>query len=242
MAATPPELRSCSAPVHENGYPIQRPWGEKEWRRYLAVYYLLIENTDWLIGQVLEALRKTGLEEETLILLTADHGDMMGAHHLVQKEAFYEEAARVPFIMSWKGVLPRGRSDGLRLVSGADVMPTFCDYAGVKTPEEIAGKSLKPVIEDPQAPWRDFVVSETQNGRMFRSAQHKYMVYQRDGKTLEYLYDLKNDPGETRNIAEDPAASTALKENRDRFASWARSTGGGIETSLDYFNRFFQRK
>ena len=238
----PPNLDPVPPASMKQVPPILQPWGEKEWRRYLAVYYLLIENTDWLIGQVLEALRKAGLEGETLILLTADHGDMMGAHHLVQKEAFYEEAARVPFIVSWKGVVPRGRSDGQTLVSGTDVLPTLCDYAGIKTPEEISGKSLKPVITNPRAPWRDFVVSEAHNGRMVRSARHKYMVYERDGKKLEFLYDLTNDPGETRNIAEDPAASAALKENRERYASWAQSTGGGIETSLDYFNRFFQRK
>jgi choline-sulfatase len=210
---------------------IRKSWTDKEWRLYLATYYLLIENTNWLIGRLLDAVRTSGLENNTLILFTADHGDQMGAHQLVGKGMFYEESARVPFVISWKGVIKPGQVDNSHLISGVDVFPTLCDYAGVRTPDGLPGRSVRALLENAGASWRDYLVAETPDGRMLRSGSDKYMVFHADGNP-EFLFDLDSDSGETENLAASPTARRALEKNRKLLAAWTEETGGSFEQTL----------
>ena len=94
-----------------------------KWRQYIWAYYRMIEKVDGLVGQVLGALREARLEERTLVVFLADHGDCQGAHRWNQKTVLYDEATRVPLILSWKGVTKRGTSDALAH-TGADLIPT----------------------------------------------------------------------------------------------------------------------
>lgn len=120
----------------------------------------MTERVDRAIGRVLGALSERGLEENTLIIFTSDHGDGSGSHKWAAKLNLYEESATVPFAISWKGVTPAGRVDREHLVSGLDVLPTMCDYAGVKGLASFRGRSMRSVIENASAEWRDFVVTE----------------------------------------------------------------------------------
>jgi arylsulfatase A-like enzyme len=207
---------------------IQRGWTEQQWRLYLATYCLLVENTDWLVGRLLRALRDSGQEDNTLVVFTSDHGDQMTAHHLVGKGVFYEEATRVPFVLSWRGVIKPDQINNHALVSGIDVLPTFCDYAGVRMPIGLPGRSVRPLIGHPGAQWREYVVSEIFDGRMLRTQTHKYVLHQRDG-AAEFLFDLRNDPGETRNLVGDPASKSTLKQSRALLNDWMKETGGTFE-------------
>ena len=163
-----------------------RDWDERQWRSYLAAYYRFTEDVDVQVGRILDTLQECGLEEETLVLFTSDHGEGMAAHRWVVKLMLYEEPTRVPFIVRWPGVVPAGAVDDERLVSGVDVLPTLCDYAGVEYPE-VTGISLKPLIEDPQAPGRPFLVAELHpdtehlemQGRMLRDERYKYIAFSR---------------------------------------------------------------
>lgn len=210
-------------------HSIQLGWTERQWRLYLATYCLLIENTDWLVGRLLRALRDSGQEDNTLVVFTSDHGDQMTAHHLVGKGVFYEEAVRVPFVLSWRRSIKPGQANSRALVSGVDVLPTLCDYAGVRIPPGLAGRSVRPLVEHPGAQWREYLVSEIFDGRMLRMESHKYVLHQRDEGTAEFLFDLRNDPGETRNLVGDPASNSTLKQSRALLNDWMKETGGTFE-------------
>jgi arylsulfatase A-like enzyme len=182
---------------------------------------------------VLQALRDTGLDKSTVVVFTADHGDCQGSHRWNQKTILYEEAARVPFIVSYPGVTPK--SVATRLVhTGIDLIPTLCDYAGVAAPAGLPGLSLKDTAHDP----RQYVVVVNRmvqgapvegrvpkpDGRMLRAQRYKYCVYS-EGHQRESLVDLEKDPGEMVNLAVDPRFEKLLKEHRAMLADWCTKTG-----------------
>ena len=116
----------------------------EQWRALRWGYYRLIEKVDAEIGKVLAAVREAGLEENTLIVFTSDHGECAGAHGLNQKTVLYEESARVPLIVTFKGKTLVRTSD--RLVNtGIDLLPTMLDFAGLTRPAKLTGLSLRPL-------------------------------------------------------------------------------------------------
>lgn len=211
---------------------------DKKWREYIWAYYRMIEKVDALIGQVLQPLRETGLEERTLVVFLADHGDCQGSHKWNQKTVFYEEAARVPFIVSYNGVTKPGTS--ARLVhSGVDLIPTICDYAGIDIPKTLPGMSMKETANGkPGKDPRSYVVQTDRmvqgaaidgripkpDGRMVRGQRYKYFVYS-EGTRRESLADLETDPGETVNLAGVPKYRNIVQQHRGMLAEWCRKTG-----------------
>ena len=176
---------------------------------------------DAQIGRVLDALRSSGLEDETVVVFTSDHGDLDAAHRLEHKSILYEEAARVPLIVSHRGVTPPGVVDREHLVSvGLDLIPTLCDFAGIDPPEGLLGRSVRPLAEGrPPKAWRQYVVAESRVGRMVRTARYKYNLYE-SGAHREQLIDLVSDPGEMQNLAEDPAHAEVLHTPRTLLRRW----------------------
>jgi len=198
----------------------QRPqWSDEQWRFYLWSYYRHAEMVDAEVGRILDALEMSGEARNTLVVFTADHGEGRGRHHLVLKNYLYDEAARVPLLVSYPGRIPEGRQDRAHLVSGIDILPTICDYAGLKTPPEVIGRSVKPVIDGKAGAWREFVAGEVAGGgRMIRTPGHKYVVYPAD--PVEQLFDMKADSGEMRNLAPEPAHASALETHRKLLKEW----------------------
>lgn len=223
-------------------YPTAK-WNENKWRRYRWAYYRFIEKVDAQIGVILSKLRELGQEKNTVIIFTSDHGDGMGAHHWNQKQVLYEESVRVPFIVSLKGVTKPGYVDRNHLVStGLDLIPTMCDYAGITSPENLHGKSVRALAErHHSAPWRDFLVTETEfcswgesyniTGRMLRGRRYKYIVYS-EGKRREQLIDMQTDPGEMINLAKDPKYRDVLLEHRRLLAAWCKEKNDPFKMSL----------
>jgi arylsulfatase A-like enzyme len=200
-------------------------WGEKEWRIFRHVYRRLTEMVDRKIGQVLDALRCAGLEEDTLVVFTSDHGDMDGAHRLQHKSVLYEEAARVPFIVSRKGVIPEGVVDDTHLVSnGLDLLPTVCDAAGITCPDGLYGRSVLPLALGADVSGHGFVVVESLHGRMLRTDRFKYSIYG-SGKNREQLIDLRNDPGEMTNLVDNGDYAEVLDRHRRLLKAWIDRTG-----------------
>jgi len=208
---------------------IRQNWTENQWRLHRWAYCRLTEMVDKEIGTLLDALRQAGMEDNTLIVFTSDHGDMDSAHKMEHKSVLYEESVRVPFIMSYRGKIPQGGLDDTHLVSnGLDLLPTLCDYAGIETPEGLPGRSLRPWAEQKDTKqWRDFLVSESQNGRMLRTARFKYCIYD-SGTHREQLIDLKNDPGEMKNLAELEDYRDVLDNHRRLLQGWVERTGDKI--------------
>ena len=203
-------------------------WSRRHWRYYRYCYYRHVEMVDAEIGRVLTALRHTGHADNTLVIFTADHGEGLAHHQMVRKSSMYDEASRVPMIASLPGRVRKDAVDAGHLVSGLDVVPTACDYAGIAPPPGVHGRSLRPLLEGGRGDWRSFVACELSGrsrvARMIRSRRHKYVTYR--GDAVEQLFDMRADPGETKNLAKRAALASVLTDHRRMLADWqSRLTG-----------------
>jgi arylsulfatase A-like enzyme len=131
----------------------------------------------------------------------------------------YDEAVKVPLVFAWPGQVAAGHKDAEHLVSGLDVMSTLCDYAAIKPPAGVRGRSLRPLLAGKNVTWREFVASEHHvTGRMIRTGRYKYVRYEDD--PVEQLFDMKADPWETKNLYEDPQLATVLADHRKLLKDW----------------------
>ncbi len=216
-------------------------WGADDWRKYRWAYYRMVELADKEIGRILSTLRKTGLEENTVIIFTSDHGDGIGSHRWAQKNMFYDECSRIPFIISQRGTTKVGTSDFL-VNNGLDIMPTICDYAGAKVPGKCKGVSLRGIAEGNRPrKKRKYVACSSRfvqdlredggpinlEGRMIRTKDFKYYIFDQ-GKRPEMLIDMKNDPSEMENLAGNPDYEKVLAEHREMFAKYKKESGDGF--------------
>lgn len=227
-AGEPTAVRIHQADPNMRHAYVTRDWpeGDDRWRQFLWGYYRMTELVDAYIGQVLDALRATGQEENTVVVFTSDHGDGMGSHRWNQKTIFYDEVSRIPFIVSWKGrTKPCGRNRSHLVNMGTDLFPTLFDFAGIEKPAGLHGVSAAPAaMGRAEGSAREFIVVENNHhsgvgnptdthGRMVRSARYKYIRYSTGEKT-EQMFDLELDPGETRDLTLDPAAAGVLDAHR----------------------------
>lgn len=206
---------------------IAAEWQRDDVREYLHDYYRMVEDVDREMGRVLRALDETALARNTVVAFCSDHGEGMGAHRWVQKAAFWEETAHVPLLLAGPGV--KAGQVARDLVTLADILPTFCDFAGVRPPEQMRGVSLRAAASG-QAIDRAFVAcevrygDESREGRMIRTRRYKYAAFN-SGARAEQLFDLELDPGETRNLARSAQAASILEEHRGLLAAWLKDTG-----------------
>jgi arylsulfatase A-like enzyme len=191
---------------------------EKDWRRHRWAYCRLTEVVDKQIQTVLDALKESGQEENTLVLFSSDHGDMDASHRLEHKSILYEESANIPFMAMWKGYLPAARVDSVHLVSnGLDLLPTVCDFAGIAGKSDPRGKSLRPLFEGKKIEWRKNLGVESEVGKMVVDSEgYKYIRYDVEG-IEENLLDLNKDPYEKTHFTNDPEHSGKLNELRKAF-------------------------
>jgi arylsulfatase A-like enzyme len=174
-----------------------------------AAYYAMIKLIDDQVGNIIAALESDGIRDDTVIIFTSDHGEMLGDHGLIQKGCrFYEGLVRVPLIISWPEKFLTGvRSDAL--VELIDKAPTILDLAGIDLPEKMQGQSLLAILrgEKQLNRHRDYVRCEYYDAldepdssfaTMFRDERYKLVVYH--GHDLGELYDLQEDPEEFENM------------------------------------------
>jgi len=207
---------------------MRKEYDERAWRINRWIYHRLTEQVDKHIGMILDGLRDAGLGDNTLIIFTSDHGNMDASHRLASKGLFYEESVGVPLILKYKGAIPAGKTDQTHLVStGLDLLPTICDYAGVQKPAHLLGKSLRPLAEGKRVKqWRSYVASENGWSRMIRSQRYKYCAYS-SASSKESLVDMKNDPGEMRNLVDVPQFQDVLAEHRRLLIEWVEISNDG---------------
>lgn len=214
---------------------IASSWLRDDIRHYIHDYYRMVEDVDRCTGQILSALRETGLDRRTIVAFCSDHGEGLGAHLWAQKASFYEESSRIPLIFAGPGIKP-GATDYRSLASLADILPTFCDYAGIPIPGDVRGVSLKPALEGRPVD-RPFVAGElryqdaSREGRMIRTARYKYAVFN-SGARPEQLFDLDADPGEVRNLAAEPASAGVLNQHRALLRDWILETKDDFQFTL----------
>ena len=219
----------------EREEPALGKWSDLHWRYYLWSYYRHIEMVDAEIGRILQALEDTGQQNDTLVVFTADHGEGTAHHKMVRKSSNYDEAAKVPLIVSWPGELSV-RSDDSCLVSGMDIMPTLCDFAGISAPAGMKGVSLRPVLEG-ESPRREFIALECRAnmGQMIRTNRYKYSTYKND--PVEQLFDMIDDPYEMKNLANDASHAGDLDEHKKLLKDWV--SGLDIAPNVPEENRWF---
>ena len=236
--------RDDNALVHWRILRRTRHWPALQWRYLAWSLYRFVEKVDAEIGVILNALEASGHADNTLILFTADHGEAAGQHQMFQKFTLYDESARVPFIAACLGdgvPVPKGDFDHEHLISGVDVFPTVCDYAGVAPPPGLPGCSMRPLVEragGTETAWREHVLVESNYwARAVVTKRYKYVTEYRPRDVedflppgpddaelgIEQLFDLEGDPGETRNLAGDPALAEVIADCRRRLAETERT-------------------
>lgn len=199
--------------------------GDEGIREYAAIYHGMVKYIDDQVGRVLQRLDELGLSDNTLVVFTTDHGDMVGAHGCIGKSiaSFFDDLVRIPLAMRFPGRIQPGTRVS-QPVSQIDYMPTFMDYLGLPIPENIHGQSMRPLIEGKDVPWRDYAFCQrAMNSRMLRTQQYKY-VYGIRPKMLA-LYDLENDPNEDRNLAVESSYTETVKAMHARLLDIMRRDG-----------------
>ena len=178
-----------------------------QYREQRAAYLGMIAFIDSLVGQIVETLQHREVLEQTLIVFTSDHGNMLGDHGLAGKRYYYEQSVRVPLILAGSKIPHDERvGSGIQreLVSGVDLYPTFLDAAGL---DPVAsgreGISLLRLLTEEIMP-RQAVFSELGTTTMMRDANWK-LVYDPEQGGVQYLFNLRTDPHENHNCAGDPA-------------------------------------
>lgn len=189
---------------------LGRIMGETGVREYMAIYHSMVKYIDDQLGRILAKLDEKGLADNTLIVFTTDHGDMAGAHGCIGKSifSFYDDLVHIPLMMRLPGKIKAGTAVD-KPVSQIDVMPTIMDYLGMEIPDGIHGRSMRPLVEGKEVPWRDYAFCQrADQGRMLRTDEWKYTYHV--AKKQATLYDLQNDPLENVDLAGDPGYRKAV--------------------------------
>ncbi len=199
-------------------------WGavtEDDYRQSRAHYYAYTEQLDAQIGRILDALDRTGQADNTLVVFTTDHGDMVGAHRMWIKGWIpYEECYRVPLVARWPGVIRPG-SRSSRLVQTHDLAHTYVEAAGAARMPYADGRALQPLFANPdRAAWTDQILGAYYGGeflytqRLAITDRYKYVF---NGFDIDELYDLREDPEEMHNAISDARYRTAIDDMRARL-------------------------
>ena len=180
-------------------------------REAIQAYYASITFADAQVGRILEALEKTGLAKNTVVVFTSDHGYHMGEHGYYQKTTLFENAARVPLIIAGPGVGAGGRSTEA-LAEMVDFYPTLAELCGLEPPAYLAGVSLVPALKDPGVRPRTSALTQYSSGYSVRVPGWRYTEWGPGGRAGAELYDRQADPAEMVNLATRPEQAAKVKE------------------------------
>ena len=206
-------------------HPDTQRLSADEWRQVISAHYAAISYTDWCIGRILEALRQTDRDGDTIIIVWSDHGFMLGEHFLWRKVDLYEESARVAFIWKVPGLTPKG-AHCERVVESIDVFPTLFDLCNVPQPETIQGISMKKLLRDPTATWKKGAITwRAGSGDRVAVQTERYRLNKRLSDGFLELYDHQTDRREFRNVAKDG-------KYRDTVEELTRLLDGGWKACL----------
>jgi arylsulfatase A-like enzyme len=185
---------------------------------------------DWVVSEVERLLKESGELDNTVLVVTADHGESFGEHgYLGHGDPIHDEVAHIPLIIRFPSGAKTGRITAL--TQTVDLLPTFCDLFGVPyPPESVQGRSLLPLIEGKQDKVHDYVLTWAKKNGGLPDDSEKYMIRNSRYAMLLYgngkwraLYDMQADPGQRRNIiAEQPAVAKTMLDAFRTFAGTQR--------------------
>jgi len=151
----------------------------------LKVYYAMVYHLDTQVGRIMDCLEEEGLEEETIVIYTSDHGEMFGSQGRVYKLTFYEEAARIPFIVNWKGQIDQSSTSDICL-NTPDIAPTILGLMNLPIPDEMEGMNLSNSFLGKSGPEPEFALLQGMghtyqwiDGSEWRAVRDKQFTYAR---------------------------------------------------------------
>ena len=216
------KMENSAYKLNLNKYLLEHNYNNSEFvQEWTAAYYALIEEIDFHVGQLLEVVEEAGAEDNTLVVFTSDHGEMLGAHALRSKNTFLEESAHGPLFISFPGEI-RPETVVEDPVSHLDIVATLLDYVGAKESDNSDGSSLRKLIKGRRDNGRyeerfavvewDFRFPRSETGELDRDIDHrpnfmvrkgpyKLMIHKlENSRRLDMLYDLSTDPHEVKNL------------------------------------------
>jgi arylsulfatase A-like enzyme len=196
-----------------------------KYQRYMQDYLACVQSVDDNVGRLLDFLKQSGLEKDTIVVYTSDQGFFLGDHGLFDKRFMYEESLRMPFLVRWPGVVRAGTTtDAMAL--NVDFAATFLDAAGAAVPAWMQGRSLMPVLRgQTPADWRAAMYyryyhdpghHDTRAHYGVRTATHKLVYFWK--KDQWELFDLRSDPQELLNLYGRPGAEAVTAELKTTLA------------------------
>ena len=203
-------------------------WGWEKWAPIVARYLGEVSLMDAQIGRILASLSQLGIEKDTLVVYTTDHGDMCGGHGMIDKHfVMYEDVVHVPLILRWPKEIPAGSVCDSFVISEIDLATTICRAAGAEVPPTFVGRDLVGLARgggDERAN-----VYSTYHGNQFglysqRMVRDRRFKYVWNATDVDELYDLQADPGELNNLALDREYRDRLQEMRRRLLEWMEGT------------------
>ena len=222
---------AVSVPFSEDLHPHIKSWRERcgiatvteaEIHRARTAYWALVDRMDYMIGQILTALRQNELLDNTLIIYMSDHGEQAGEHGLWWKQTFYEHSAKVPAILSWPGHLPEGKRFD-NVISSLDLNATMIHAMQCPELPHSRGRSLLPLMRGENTSWDNLAFSEFcqdragGGGPFSAEGVYQRMIRQDEWKFNYYhnqpcqLFNLKEDPNELHDRANDPSCQSLIK-------------------------------
>lgn len=205
--ATIPEPARKS--VQRKKHQINLP--DKLARQAIQAYYASITFADAQIGRILKALKVNGLDENTIVVFTSDHGYHMGEHGHWQKTTLFENAARVPLIIAGPGVVAKGQA-ALSPAEMVDFYPTLAELCRLQAPKSLSGVSLLPTLKDATTASRKSALTQYANGYSIRTPRYRYTEWGEEGKLGAELYDHTTDSAEMKNLADQPDTKDIQQE------------------------------
>ncbi len=201
---------------------------EDQQREVIRAYYASISFLDANVGRVLDALDRLGLAKNTIVIFVSDHGYSLGEKGQWMKQSLFERSARNPLVMAGPGIAAGQPST--RVVELLDLYPTLADLARLTAPSALQGRSLRPLLANPAAPWEHAALTQVRRGAnpnffmgySLRTERWRYTEWDGGTRGAE-LYDEQADPEERRNLASDPKHAAVVKDLQRQLQALVRS-------------------
>ena len=215
-----------------------------EWKEIWKVYLGLVSLLDDCIGKIIDELKRQNLYENSLIIFTSDHGEMLGSHRLWQKMCMYEEAVRTPLFIKFPKSFLTKVNEVNELVSSIDIFPTICDFLGIKLEHTVSGTSLMPVVNGEKLNRNKIFIQFDGNGargnfqRCVIEDQYKLIVdIFKDERFIE-LYDVLNDEQESYNLSLDKKYKPLIEKLLNSLRLHMNETGDLLKLPLNIYEKF----
>ncbi|MEN8772156.1 MAG: sulfatase [Akkermansiaceae bacterium] len=185
-------------------------------KKAVGGYYASVAFMDRMVGQVLDGLTEAGLDDNTIVIFTSDHGYHLGEHDFWAKVSLHDESAAVPLIIRIPGKKPAVCNS---LVELLDLYPTLSNLCGLEVPKRLQGKDISKMMSNPKEEVRNAAFSVNGKGFLLREQDWAYIAYGKNGKGEEELFDMNKDPKQYTNLAKDPKHAETVARFQKQMAA-----------------------